>query len=149
MANMSQLPQVVKYAHGTQRYWIEHHTIGVLVVAGPGRLEMVEAAQAVKDMMAEAPDPKHLFTITHAENLHSLTPAMRHVINEFFDHLPEDIVMTSAIVLRDSLLHSLLGLFLNGVRRLTKAHLNYQIFRDEASAIEWLKSMQIAAAKAS
>lgn len=149
MANMSQLPEVIRYPHGTQRYWIEDGTISVLIVAGSGRHEITEAAAAVRDIIAEAPNPHDVFIVNHAEKLHNLPPAVRQTVNEFFFDLPKDVHLTSAIILSDSLMHTLLGLFLNGVRRITRANLDYHIFHDEASGIEWLKEMQHKRAKAS
>jgi hypothetical protein len=142
MTTMIQLPKAITYPHGTQRYWIENGTIGVVVLAGAGRTEMNEAAQAVYDLIHEAPNPTHVYVITHAENLTGLTPAVRQTVNDFFVHLPAQTHLTSAIVLQDSLLHSLLSIFLNGLRRLLKVDLTYRIFRDEASAIAWLKEMK-------
>ncbi|MFQ3648068.1 MAG: hypothetical protein SNJ80_14170 [Anaerolinea sp.] len=142
MIKIAQLPQAITYPHGTQRYWIENGTIGVVVLIGAGRTEINEAAQAVYDLIQEAPNPAHVYVITHAENLGGLTPAVRQTVSDFFAHLPSQTHLTSAIILQDSLLHNLLNIFLNGLRRLLKVDLTYRIFRDEASAIAWLKEMK-------
>lgn len=142
MVGMAQLPQAVTYPHGTQRYWIEGGTIAVLVIKGAGRTEINEAAHAVYDIIQEAGDASNVFIITHTENLQSLTPAVRQTVNDFFVGMPTNVHLTSAIILRDSLMHNLLNIFLNGLRRILKISLTYRTFRDEASAIEWLKAMQ-------
>ena len=142
MAEMKQLPQAITYPHGTQRYWIEDNTIGVLIIAGGSAHEIDEAAQATFDLIHESPYPGNLFVITHAENLRSLTPAVRKTVTEFYAELSSTVHMTSAIVLRDSLMQNLLSLFLAGLRRIIKMELNYRTFRDEASALAWLRSVQ-------
>jgi hypothetical protein len=103
---MSQRYEVIKYPHGTQRYWIEEGTIAVLVIAGSTRAEITEAAAAVRDIVAEAPDPQNIFVIDHAENLRSLPPAVRQTVNDFFFDLPKNVHITSAIILSDSLMHT-------------------------------------------
>ncbi len=142
MVDIQQLPQVVTYPHGTQRYWIENNTIAVLVIAGGSAAEMNEAAQATYDLIHESPYPGNLFVIAHAENLRNLTPAARKTAAEFYAELPKTVHVSSAIVLRDSLMQNLLGLFLTGLRRIIKMELNYRTFRDEASALAWLQTLR-------
>jgi hypothetical protein len=147
MSKASQLPETLVYAHGTERYWIEDNTIAVVVFGGDMSQQGIdESNNVLLDVISEAPDPRNVYIVYHLEKFTALTPKARKVATHFFAELPANVRVHMAMILRNSLLHNLITMFLAGIRRLINDRLQYRVFHDEASAIEWLKAERAARA---
>jgi hypothetical protein len=147
MSKASQLPETLVYAHGTERYWIEDNTIAVVVFGGDMSQQGIdEANNVLLDVITESHNPRDVFVAYHLEKFTALTPKARKATSHFFEELPANVRVHMAMILRNSLLHNLIAVFLAGMRRLINDRLQYRVFHDEASAIEWLKAERAARA---
>lgn len=136
---------VEKFEHGMQRYYLDNRRIVVVVGGGDMRRPSVDVwAELMKESINDFPDPAYTYMmldITHPAQ--GFTPYTSAKSNEILRTLHPERHLFLAIVYRDSIINSIVGVFLNRIK-LVNGNFTYRAFsdNDRDKAIGWLQEQR-------
>lgn len=131
------------YPQGTRTSWYDETGIAALTPLGTlSPSAIAEAKQALNDLLNQAPDPHNAYIVFHFQNLASVSPRLRQSAQEVVASLRPDQTLHAALVMRDSLVTSMISALATMLYRQKKKRFNYRTFKDEAAALAWLQMEQ-------
>lgn len=136
---------VETFDYGTQRYYLDDRRIVVVVGGGDMRRPSVDVwAELMKESINTFPDPAYTYMmldITHPNQ--GFTPYTSAKSNEIVREMHPERHLYLAIVYRDSVINSIIGVFLNRIK-LGSDRFTYRAFSDSEreKAIAWLREQR-------
>ncbi len=143
---MSILPWAVQekiYPYGTRIFW--YGDAGVAGFVPPDKQApsfIEESKQALRELIAQAPDPCQVYIVFHFQNLSSLSPRLRQTALDIVSALSPNQTLSAAILLQNNLMFNVITVFTATLRRQFGGRFEYSLFKDEVAALKWLQQIQ-------